>query len=85
MRDYEGVGIAAPQVYVPQRVFVMEVRSPDPYLGASVFPMTVAVNPDYVPTFVQTSVAQIEQIMGATATNGRQSLFGVMQADKNAK
>src|SRR5437879_5794599 len=27
MRDYEGVGIAAPQVYVPQRLFVMEVRS----------------------------------------------------------
>ena len=46
MRDYEGVGIAAPQVYVPQRVFVMEVRSPDPYLGASVFPLTVAVNPE---------------------------------------
>ena len=46
MRDYEGVGIAAPQVYVPQRVFVMEVRSPDPYLGASVLPLTVAVNPE---------------------------------------
>jgi hypothetical protein len=33
-----------------------------------------------VPAFVQTSVAQIEQIMGTTATNGRQSLFNAMQA-----
>jgi peptide deformylase len=46
MRDYDGVGIAAPQVYVPRRLFVMEIRAPDPYLAASTLPLTVAVNPE---------------------------------------
>jgi peptide deformylase len=50
MRDYDGVGIAAPQVYVPRRLFVMEVRSPDPFLGATAFPLTVAVNPEITPS-----------------------------------
>ena len=74
---------APPPVIGPtQGLIGLSELSEDYILPPSPTPIspTIAVNPDYVPTFVQTSVAQIEQIMGATATNGRQSLFGVMQA-----
>jgi peptide deformylase len=46
MRDYDGVGIAAPQVGVPARIFVIEVRAPDDARGAEPFPLTVVANPE---------------------------------------
>lgn len=45
MRDYGGVGIAAPQVRVSKRLFVIEVRGSDRYDNAERFPLTVAINP----------------------------------------
>jgi len=45
MRDYDGVGIAAPQVGVPARIFVIEVRAADDARGAEPFPLTVVANP----------------------------------------
>lgn len=46
MRDYDGVGIAAPQVHVPVRVFAIEVR-PDSrrYREVEPFDLVVAINP----------------------------------------
>ncbi len=46
MRDYDGVGIAAPQVGVPARIFVIEVRTADDARGAEPFPLTVVANPE---------------------------------------
>jgi peptide deformylase len=45
MRDYDGVGIAAPQVGVPARIFVIEVRVADEARDAEPFPLTVVANP----------------------------------------
>lgn len=45
MRDYDGVGIAAPQVGVPARIFAIEVRAPDAARDAEPFPLTVVLNP----------------------------------------
>ncbi|MEX2586765.1 MAG: peptide deformylase [Actinomycetota bacterium] len=45
MRDYGGVGIAAPQVRVSKRLFIIEVRSADRYDNAERYPLTVVLNP----------------------------------------
>jgi peptide deformylase len=47
MRDYGGVGIAAPQVDIPVRVFVAEVISGNKrYKDNEGFPLTVFANPE---------------------------------------
>jgi peptide deformylase len=46
MRDYDGVGIAAPQVGVPARIFAIEVRVADAERDAEPFPLTVVMNPE---------------------------------------
>jgi peptide deformylase len=47
MRDYHGVGIAAPQVDLPVRLFVIEVGSgSERYPDREGFPLTVYANPD---------------------------------------
>jgi peptide deformylase len=46
MRDSDGVGLAAPQVFVSERVIVAEVRGPNPrYPDAAGIPLAVLVNP----------------------------------------
>jgi peptide deformylase len=44
MHEYEGVGLAAPQVHVPLRVAVVEV-APAPQEGREALALTVLVNP----------------------------------------
>jgi peptide deformylase len=46
MRDYDGVGIAAPQVGIPARIFAIEVRVPDADREAEPFPLTIVMNPE---------------------------------------
>ena len=46
MRDENGAGIAAPQVDVKQRVFVMEVQENPRYPNKESFPLVVAINPE---------------------------------------
>jgi peptide deformylase len=47
MRDYHGVGIAAPQVDVPVRIFVIEIIFDiDRYPDRDGFPLTVFANPE---------------------------------------
>jgi peptide deformylase len=49
MRDGEGVGIAAPQVYAAKRIFIVEVKGPNPrYPGQPEVPLTVFVNPQII-------------------------------------
>jgi len=45
MREYDGAGLAAPQVHVPRRVVVMELASNPRYPDADPLPLTVLVNP----------------------------------------
>jgi peptide deformylase len=45
MREYQGVGLAAPQVHVPRQIIVIESSANDRYPSASEFPLTVLVNP----------------------------------------
>jgi len=50
MRDSEGVGLAAPQVNVPKRVILMEVRGGNPrYPGRDEVPLTVLINSEIAP------------------------------------
>jgi peptide deformylase len=45
MRDANGVGIAAPQIYVPKQIIVIEVASLNPrYPGQPEVPLTVIIN-----------------------------------------
>jgi peptide deformylase len=49
MRDGEGVGLAAPQVYAPARIFIVEVKGPNPrYPDQADVPLTVFINPEIV-------------------------------------
>ncbi|MCP4039869.1 MAG: peptide deformylase, partial [bacterium] len=45
MHEYDGAGLAAPQVHVSKRVVVMEVANNPRYPDEPAFPMTVAINP----------------------------------------
>ncbi len=45
MREYDGVGLAAPQVHVPLRVVVIESAGSARYPEAPSIPLTVLVNP----------------------------------------
>jgi peptide deformylase len=47
MRDGDGVGLAATQVHVLKRVFLVEVKTPHPrYPNQAGVPLTVIVNPE---------------------------------------
>jgi peptide deformylase len=48
MHEYDGVGVAAPQVHVPLRLAVLEVPPADSR-SPSVVPLTVLVNPRVTP------------------------------------
>jgi len=45
MREYEGVGLAGPQVRVGRRIFVVEADHSDRYPGSPNVPVYVAINP----------------------------------------
>jgi peptide deformylase len=45
MRDADGIGLAAPQVFVSQRIGVVEIRPNPRYPQAPSFPLMVLVNP----------------------------------------
>lgn len=50
MREYDGVGLAAPQVHIGLRVLVMEVLSNPRYPEEATYPLTVIVNPVLINT-----------------------------------
>jgi peptide deformylase len=45
MYEYDGVGLAAPQVHVSKQVAVLEVNKPPRYPDAPSVPLTVLINP----------------------------------------
>ena len=45
MRDYDGVGLAAPQVYISKQIAVIEVQDNRRYPGEGPIPLTVLINP----------------------------------------
>jgi peptide deformylase len=49
MREYEGVGLAAPQVHVSWRVATIEVNFNPRYPTAPSVPLTVIINPEITP------------------------------------
>jgi peptide deformylase len=50
MRDGDGVGLAATQVHVMKRVFLVEVKAPHPrYPNQPDVPLTVVINPEIRP------------------------------------
>jgi peptide deformylase len=55
MRDSDGVGLAAPQVYESLRLCVIEVRGNRRYPGMSEVPLTVLVNPIVTPIVESTA------------------------------
>lgn len=48
MREYDGVGIAAPQVHVSKQIAVIEVQDNRRYPGEGPIPLTVFINPRIV-------------------------------------
>lgn len=45
MHEYEGVGLAAPQVHVAKQIAVIEVRENRRYPGEGPIPLTILINP----------------------------------------
>lgn len=69
MRDYDGVGIAAPQVHVSLQVFVCEVNNNARYPGAPDVPLTVFINP-VLKDLSQTKVELWEGCLSIPAMRG---------------
>lgn len=49
MYEYDGAGLAAPQVHVSQQIVVMEVERNPRYPKAPAIPLTVYINPEITP------------------------------------
>jgi peptide deformylase len=49
MYEYDGAGLAAPQVHVSQQIVVMEVSKNPRYPEAPTLPLTVYLNPEITP------------------------------------
>jgi peptide deformylase len=49
MYEYDGAGLAAPQVHVSQQIVVMEVSHNPRYPEAPVIPLTIYINPEITP------------------------------------
>ena len=48
MREYDGVGIAAPQVHVSKQIAVIEVKANPRYPDAPDIPLTILINPKII-------------------------------------
>jgi peptide deformylase len=54
MDEYDGAGLAAPQVHVPRRIVIYGVRQNPRYPDAEDVPLTVLVNPKITPATTET-------------------------------
>jgi peptide deformylase len=55
MYEYDGAGLAAPQVHVSQQIVAMEVNRNPRYPEAPAIPLTVYVNPEITPLTEETA------------------------------
>ena len=65
MHEYDGVGLAAPQVHVPKQIAVIEVQENRRYPGEGPIPLTVLINPK----ILNTSKKQLEDWEGCLSVN----------------
>ena len=65
MHEYDGVGLAAPQVHVSKQIAVIEVQANRRYPGEGPVPLTVLINPK----IVRLSKRQIEDWEGCLSIN----------------
>lgn len=65
MREYDGVGIAAPQVHVSKQIAVIEVQDNRRYPGEGPIPLTVLINP----RIIQASKRQVDDWEGCLSVN----------------
>ena len=65
MREYDGVGIAAPQVHVSKQIAVIEVKDNRRYPGEGPIPLTVLINP----RIIQASKRQVDDWEGCLSVN----------------
>ena len=65
MREYDGVGLAAPQVHVSGQIAVIEVDENRRYPGEGPIPLTVLINPK----IVQSSKKQLADWEGCLSVN----------------
>ena len=65
MREYDGVGLAAPQVHVSKQIAVIEVDENRRYPGEKAIPLTVLINP----RIVKASKRLIEDWEGCLSVN----------------
>ena len=66
MREYEGVGLAAPQVHISKQVAVIEVEENRRYPGEGKIPLTVLINPK----ILSASKKQLEDWEGCLSVPG---------------
>jgi peptide deformylase len=65
MREYDGVGIAAPQVHVSRQLAVIEVTENRRYPGEGPIPLTIVINP----RILSASKKQAEDWEGCLSVN----------------
>ena len=65
MHEYDGVGIAAPQVHVSKQIAVIEVHDNRRYPGEKPIPLTVLINP----RIVRASKKQLHEWEGCLSVN----------------
>ncbi len=65
MREYDGVGLAAPQVHVSKQIAVIEVEENRRYPGEGPIPLTVLINP----RILSSSKRQIEDWEGCLSVD----------------
>ena len=65
MHEYEGVGLAAPQVHVSKQIAVIEVADNRRYPGEGPIPLTVLINPK----ILSASKKQVEDWEGCLSVN----------------
>lgn len=69
MRDYDGAGLAAPQVHVGLRIVVFEVMDNPRYPDAPEIPLTVAINPQ-IETLTTTTFGMWEGCLSVPGLRG---------------
>jgi peptide deformylase len=65
MREYDGVGIAAPQVHVSKQIATIEVNENRRYPGEGPIPLTILINPK----ILSASKRQVEDWEGCLSVN----------------
>ncbi len=84
-REYDGAGLAAPQVHVSKRIVIMEVQDNPRYPGVAGMPLTVVVNPqvehlDPTPQMVWEGCLSVPDLRGQVPRSSSVRLRGMDRA-----